>query len=110
MCLHILISVIKVALRELRLMRTLERIEKLKQEGRWSFCQPKKQKEPMIAKGHWDWLLDEMVRCSSSLAIRVLMFYLEMDANRFPRGEEMEDYTCVHYGTRCSRMASCRSG
>lgn len=43
-------------------MRTLERIEKLKQEGRWSFRQPKKQKGPVVAKSHWDWLMDEMVR------------------------------------------------
>ncbi|KAF8583656.1 hypothetical protein K439DRAFT_1201628 [Ramaria rubella] len=41
-------------------MRALERIEKLKQEGRWSFRQPKKQKGPIIAKSNWDWMIDEM--------------------------------------------------
>lgn len=43
-------------------MRTLERIERLKEEGRWSFRQPKKQRGVGgLAKTHWDYLLDEMV-------------------------------------------------
>ena len=39
-----------------------ERIEMLKDAGRWSFRQPKKQRGVGgLAKTHWDYLLDEMV-------------------------------------------------
>jgi chromatin modification-related protein VID21 len=49
---------------ELRLIRTMERVETLK-EGRWSFRQPRKQKGVGgLTKTHWDYLLDEMVRVS----------------------------------------------
>ena len=54
---------------ELRLIRTLERIESLKDGGRWSFRQPKKQRGiGGLVKTHWDYLMDEMV------SIRFLSF------------------------------------
>lgn len=47
---------------ELRLIRTIERIEHLKDNGRWAFRQPKKQRGVGgLLKTHWDFLLDEMV-------------------------------------------------
>ncbi|KAF6765080.1 hypothetical protein DFP72DRAFT_870046 [Ephemerocybe angulata] len=50
-----------VAIAELRLIRTVERIEKLKAEGRWSFRQTKKQRGVGgLMKTHWDYLMDEM--------------------------------------------------
>lgn len=49
---------------ELRIIRTLERIEQLK-NGRWSFRQPKKQRGiGGLVKSHRDYLLDEVVRDS----------------------------------------------
>ena len=53
---------------ELRLIRTLDRIESLKDGGRWSFRQPKKQRGVGgLVKTHWDYLMDEMVGlCSLS--------------------------------------------
>lgn len=66
---------------ELRLIRALERIDSLKDGGRWSFRQPKKQRGiGGLVKTHWDYLMDEMV----SLCFRsVCHFQLaaEMDAN-----------------------------
>ena len=59
-------------------MRALERIEKLKQEGRWSFRQPKKQKGPVLAKSHWDWLLDEMV-CQEINATGYMLVFTMFD-------------------------------
>ena len=53
----------KVALTELRLIRTFDRIEMLKDSGRWSFRQPKKQRGlGGLIKTHWDYLMDEMVK------------------------------------------------
>ncbi|EGN96209.1 hypothetical protein SERLA73DRAFT_76187 [Serpula lacrymans var. lacrymans S7.3] len=50
-----------VAMTELRLIRTLERVEALKGEGKWSFRQPKKQRGVGgLTKTHWDYLMDEM--------------------------------------------------
>ncbi|KAF9532304.1 hypothetical protein CPB83DRAFT_807585 [Crepidotus variabilis] len=50
-----------VAMAELRLVRTVERIESLKNDGRWSFRQPKKQRGVGgLTKSHWDYLLEEM--------------------------------------------------
>ncbi|KAI0054169.1 hypothetical protein FA95DRAFT_47592 [Auriscalpium vulgare] len=50
-----------VAFSELRFIRTLERIEKLKDAGKWSYRQPKKQRGVGgLTKTHWDYLLDEM--------------------------------------------------
>ena len=55
---------------ELRLIRTLERIESLKDGGRWSFRQPKKQRGiGGLVKTHWDYLIDEMV------SLRFLSFF-----------------------------------
>jgi chromatin modification-related protein VID21 len=56
---------LQVAFTELRLLRVLERIEQLKEAGKWSYRQPKKQRGVgNVSKTHWDYLLDEMVRCS----------------------------------------------
>ncbi|KAI0636780.1 hypothetical protein C8Q77DRAFT_1094591 [Trametes polyzona] len=50
-----------VGMAELRLIRTFERIELLKDAGRWSFRQIKKQRGVGgLTKTHWDYLLDEM--------------------------------------------------
>lgn len=51
----------RVAQAELRHVRAMERIEAKKAAGRWSLRQPKKHRGPPMPKGHWDWLLDEMV-------------------------------------------------
>ncbi|PWN35071.1 uncharacterized protein FA14DRAFT_160390 [Meira miltonrushii] len=50
----------KVAFTEQRFIRTMNKIEKLKSEGLWSFRQPKKQKGPVVRKAHWDHLLEEL--------------------------------------------------
>lgn len=56
----------QVAMSELRLIRTIERIDLLKNDGRWSFRQPKKQRGiGGLVKSHWDHLMDEMVGHSS---------------------------------------------
>ncbi|KAI0780736.1 hypothetical protein BD413DRAFT_499713 [Trametes elegans] len=50
-----------VGIAELRLIRTFERIEALKDAGKWSFRQIKKQRGVGgLTKTHWDYLLDEM--------------------------------------------------
>lgn len=49
-----------VAVAELQTLKTLERIEQLKQERTWSFRQLKKQRATITQKAHWDYLLDEM--------------------------------------------------
>ncbi|KXN85496.1 Chromatin modification-related protein EAF1 [Leucoagaricus sp. SymC.cos] len=50
-----------VAMTELKLIRTFDRIESLKDGGRWSFRQPKKQRGVGgLVKTHWDYLMDEM--------------------------------------------------
>ncbi|KAF8350819.1 hypothetical protein F5887DRAFT_941061 [Amanita rubescens] len=50
-----------VAMAELRLIRAVDRIESLKDAGRWSFRQPKKQRGVGgLVKTHWDYLLDEV--------------------------------------------------
>lgn len=57
--------VLQVAMTELKLIRTFDRIESLKDGGRWSFRQPKKQRGVGgLVKTHWDYLMDEMVRYS----------------------------------------------
>lgn len=51
-----------MAITELRVIRTLERVEALKDAGRWSFRQPKKQRGVGgLTKTHGDYLMDEMV-------------------------------------------------
>lgn len=53
---------------ELRFIRTLERVESLKNAGKWSFRQPRKQRGiGGLNKTHWDYLLDEMVNYSKVL-------------------------------------------
>ncbi|KAI0647240.1 hypothetical protein C8Q79DRAFT_1047538 [Trametes meyenii] len=50
-----------VGMTEVRLIRTFERIELLKDAGRWSFRQIKKQRGVGgLTKTHWDYLMDEM--------------------------------------------------
>ncbi|KIP08173.1 hypothetical protein PHLGIDRAFT_104756 [Phlebiopsis gigantea 11061_1 CR5-6] len=50
-----------VAMTELKLIKTFERIDALIDAGRWSFRQPKKQRGVGgLLKTHWDYLLDEM--------------------------------------------------
>ncbi|KAI0957451.1 hypothetical protein AcW1_005838 [Taiwanofungus camphoratus] len=50
-----------VAITEIRLIRTLDRIETLKENGGWSYRQPKKQRGVGgLMKTHWDHLMDEM--------------------------------------------------
>jgi chromatin modification-related protein VID21 len=56
----------KIAQAELRHIRAMERIEAKKNDGRWSLRQPKKLRGPPIPKGHWDYLLEEMVRRTSN--------------------------------------------
>lgn len=50
-----------VAIAELRLTRTLERVESLENVAKWSYRQPKRQKNlGGLTKTHWDYLMDEM--------------------------------------------------
>ncbi|KAJ1851767.1 chromatin modification- protein VID21, partial [Coemansia sp. RSA 486] len=46
---------------ELIHMRVMERIEELKEKGKWSFWQPQKHRAPPRGKAHWDYVLDEVV-------------------------------------------------
>ena len=67
---------------ELRLIRTLERIESLKDGGRWSFRQPKKQRGiGGLVKTHWDYLMDEMVSFCFPFFFHFFQHAAEMDAN-----------------------------
>ncbi|CEL52904.1 chromatin modification-related protein VID21 [Rhizoctonia solani AG-1 IB] len=50
----------RVLRHELEYTRAMQRIEQLKQDGMWSFRQPKKQRGPALPKTHWDYLMDEM--------------------------------------------------
>ncbi|KAJ2416343.1 chromatin modification- protein VID21 [Coemansia sp. RSA 2530] len=45
---------------ELIRVRVMERIEELKEKGKWSFWQPRKHRAPPRGKVHWDYLLEEM--------------------------------------------------
>ncbi|RPD66336.1 hypothetical protein L226DRAFT_557464 [Lentinus tigrinus ALCF2SS1-7] len=50
-----------IGIKELRLLRVFERIEKLKEDNAWGFRQPRKQRGlGGLNKTHWDYLLDEM--------------------------------------------------
>lgn len=61
---------------ELRLIRTLDRVEFLKDGGRWSFRQPKKQRGVGgLTKTHWDYLMDEMV-CISAVTLQIGLYFL----------------------------------
>ncbi len=69
-----------MAFTELRLIRVLERIEQLKETGKWSYRQPKKQRGlGNVSKTHWDYLLDEMVRRPES-AVTECMFMNNLSA------------------------------
>ena len=50
-----------IAIRELLLVKAFERVDEMKAKGEWSLRQPQRQKQPVIAKDHWAYLLDEMV-------------------------------------------------
>ena len=69
---------------ELRLIRTMERIEQLKNDGRWSFRQPKKQRGVGgLVKSHWDYLIDEMVGVRIFFSPLLIELPAEMDEDRF---------------------------
>lgn len=95
-------------------MRTLERVESLENVAKWSYRQPKKQRNlGGLTKTHWDYLLDEMVRiliCLSyichfpfswaSIVLDIeqmtgLILTTEMDACRFPGRAQMEIRSCL---------------
>ncbi|KAJ2896164.1 chromatin modification- protein VID21, partial [Coemansia aciculifera] len=46
----------------------MERIEELKEKGKWSFWQPRKHRAPPRGKAHWDYLLDEMAWMQADFA------------------------------------------
>lgn len=69
----------KVAFTEQRFIRTMNKIEKLKSEGLWSFRQPKKTKRSSDSKS----------------TLGSFIGGTEMDANRFQRRAKMEDRRCV---------------
>jgi chromatin modification-related protein VID21 len=50
-----------IAIREIKLLRLSIRINALQEEGRWSYRQPRRQKEAahLLGKTHWDWLCEE---------------------------------------------------
>lgn len=80
---------------EMRAVRAFERIEQLKQEKKWSFRQPKKQRVGVVPKAHWDHVLDEMVRplFSSFLFLRrtdALFGNSALDANRLSSRKALE--------------------
>lgn len=52
----------RVAYQELEAQRAMEKVDQFKARDKWSFRQPKKQRGPHLHKGHWDYLLEEMVR------------------------------------------------
>ncbi|KAJ2170303.1 chromatin modification- protein VID21, partial [Coemansia sp. RSA 560] len=45
---------------ELIRVRVMERIEELKEQGKWSFWQPRRHRAPPRSKAHWDHVLAEM--------------------------------------------------
>ncbi|KAJ2632136.1 chromatin modification- protein VID21, partial [Coemansia sp. RSA 1694] len=53
---------------ELIRVRVMERIEELKEKGKWSFWQPRKHRAPPRGKAHWDYLLDEMAWMQADFA------------------------------------------
>jgi chromatin modification-related protein VID21 len=86
----------RVAQAEMRHIRAMERIEAKKAAGRWSLRQPKKHRGPPVPKGHWDFLLDEMVSWRrDSLHGQTVKLTSGMDAGRLRRGEAMEARRCA---------------
>lgn len=76
---------LQVAITELRLMRTLERVESLENVAKWSYRQPKKQRNlGGTTKTHWDYLLDEMVTTTLSCFMGSLSYsiFTEMVESR----------------------------
>ena len=77
---------------ELKLIRVFERIELLKDQGRWGFRQPKNQRGVGgLAKSHWDYLLDEMVRGIGIVSVIVLITASALATSGLSRREAMED-------------------
>jgi hypothetical protein len=63
----------------------MERIERLKEDNAWSFRQMKRFKGPVLAKAHWDYVLDEMVRRLSLLSsqhLSPMSFRVARDGSR----------------------------
>lgn len=96
-----------VAITELRLMRTLERVEGLENIAKWSYRQPKKQRNlGGMTKTHWDHLLDEMKwmrvdfreerRWKYVLAFNLSTAVLEWHAAGTPE-ERIERGICMHW-------------
>lgn len=63
-----------VGFSERRFARAMQQVEQLKEKGKWSFRQPKRSKGPVLAKVHWDYLLDEMVR----ICIRFVLAFVDV--------------------------------
>jgi chromatin modification-related protein VID21 len=80
-----------VAIRELLVVKAFERVDEMKAKGEWSLRQPQRQKQPVIAKDHWAYLLDEMVSLPLVTDNQVFTTMIEMDARRLSRGTEVED-------------------
>lgn len=93
----------RVAQAELRLIRTMERIEAKKASGRWSLRQPKKHRGPPVPKSHWDWLLDEMV----SRPLKAFANRTGMDASRLLGRTPMEEGGRPRDCLSNCRVASC---
>lgn len=74
-----------MGLQELRLIRTFDRIDMLKDAGSWSFRQVKKQRGVGgSTKTHWDYLMDEVVSSATLVfifAMQSLRATPEMDAH-----------------------------
>ncbi|KAI6151055.1 hypothetical protein BKA82DRAFT_15598 [Pisolithus tinctorius] len=96
-----------VAITELRLMRTLERVESLENIAKWSYRQPKKQRNlGGMTKTHWDYLLDEMKwmrvdfreerRWKYVLAFNLSTAVLEWHAAGTPE-ERIKQGICMHW-------------
>ncbi|KAI6129121.1 hypothetical protein EDD17DRAFT_1563435 [Pisolithus thermaeus] len=96
-----------VAITELRLMRTLERVESLEDIAKWSYRQPKKQRNlGGMTKTHWDYLLDEMKwmridfreerRWKYVLAFNLSTAVLEWHAAGAPE-ERVKQGICMHW-------------
>ena len=64
---------------ELIQLRILQRIEELKDEGKWSFYQLKQHKSVPRSKTHWDYMLEEMVNIH-----KILLCYFTPTDIHFP--------------------------
>ncbi|KAJ2482047.1 chromatin modification- protein VID21 [Coemansia sp. RSA 2131] len=82
---------------ELIRVRVMERIEELKEQGKWSFWQPRRHRAPPRSKAHWDHVLAEMawmhtdfaeerklkVATARMLASWVMDYHQAMDKSRY---------------------------